>query len=221
MDNDAFGRVTETVRYWVAFVGARRLVAGALAAVCCAGAAWFVVRPTPTPVDMVLPRATVVATTVKSRSEVVVHVTGAVKRPGVYTVAASSRVVDALDAAGGPTASADLERINLAQTVADAEQVHIPRRSSRVPRATVAPRLRPHPRPSPTATTVATQRLVNINSATAVQLETLTGVGPALAKSIVTHRAQKGPFTKVDDLLNVPGIGPSKLAAMRNEVTVG
>lgn len=170
-----------------------------------------------------LPRATVVGSTVAAGSgvaqeEVVVHVTGAVKRPGVYRVGARSRIVDALHAAGGAAASADLERINLAQTVADGEQIHIPRRSSSSPRATVAPRLRPRPRT--TVTTQPVSRLVNINTATAAQLETLTGVGPSLAKSIVTYRSQKGPFAKVDDLLNVPGIGPSKLAAMRNEVTV-
>ena len=220
MSSDVIERIIRLARYWVAFVGVRRIVAGIVGVVCCAGVAWFVLRPTPTPVDLVLPRATVVSPPPTVESNVVVHVTGAVRRPGVYTVPASSRIVDALDAAGGATESADLERINLAQTVTDAEQIHIPRRLPSAPRATVAPRLRPRPQASTVGTTVAGRRTVNINTASAAQLEALTGVGPALAKSIVTHRSQKGPFARVDDLLNVPGIGPSKLAAMRDEVTV-
>lgn len=220
MNSDFSDRIIRAVRYRIAFVGPRRLVAGACGVVCCAVVAWFVLRPTPTPVDLVLPRATVSSVAVPVRPNVVVHVTGAVKRPGVYTIPSSSRIVDALEAAGGATSFADLERINLAQTVADAEQIHVPRRASSSPRATVAPRLRPRPTASSTGTTVAGRGLVNINTASAQQLESLTGVGPALAKSIVAYRTQKGPFTKVDDLLNVPGIGPSKLAAMRNEATV-
>lgn len=220
MTNDAIERLIRLARYWVAFVGVRRIAGGVVGVACCAGVAWFVLRPTPTPVDLVMPRATVAVSTPTVGSEVVVHVTGAVRRPGVYTVPASSRIIDALDAAGGASASADLERINLAQTVTDAEQIHIPRRLASAPRATVAPRLRPRPRTTSPTTTVAARRLVNINTATAAQLESLTGVGPALAKSIVTFRSQKGPFAKVDDLLNVPGIGPSKLSAMRDEVTV-
>ena len=201
-------------------MGLRRLMAGACGVVCCAGVAWFVMRPTPTPVDVVLPMASVSSAAPPVVSDVVVHVTGAVKRPGVYTIPSSSRIIDALTAAGGAVASADLERINLAQTIADAEQIHVPHRTWSGSRATVAPRLRPRPQSSPTTTAVAAHRLVNINTATSAQLETLTGVGPSLAKSIITYRSQKGPFTKVDDLLNVPGIGPSKLAAMRNEATV-
>jgi competence protein ComEA len=64
-------------------------------------------------------------------------------------------------------------------------------------------------------------KVVNINTATATQLETLTGVGPATARAIISYRTSKGLFTKVEDLLNVPGIGPAKLAAMRNEISVG
>lgn len=224
MDNEVFERyvraLLQPIRYWVRFIGVRRLVAGTAGALCFIVGAWFVLRPTPTSVDVVLPHATTVSVSITTGSQVVVHVTGAVKRPGVYTISASSRIIDALNAAGGALASADLERINLAQTVSDAEQIHVPHRWSRAPRATVAPRLRPRPRQVPSVSAPAEQKLVNINTATATQLETLTGVGPSLAKSIITYRSQKGPFAKVDDLLNVPGIGPSKLAAMRSQVTV-
>jgi competence protein ComEA len=162
-----------------------------------------------------------------------IHVAGAVVRPGVYTVSSSARVVDAVKAAGGATSRADLERINLAQTIIDTEQVFVPFRSSRTTKITVAPRLRPSrttvPVPMPTvpgafpiigvpSTTITP--LINLNSATSSQLDTLPGVGPSTAKAIISYRNRKGPFGKVEDLLNVPGIGPSKVAALRDQVTV-
>jgi competence protein ComEA len=136
-------------------------------------------------------------------------------------------VVDAISAAGGALRSADLESINLAQTLTDTEQVYVPVKKVSRPRVTVAPRLRPQ-RTSPTtipagsggAATPST-KLVNLNTATAAELDSLTGVGPSTAKAIIAYRAKKGSFSKVEDLLNVPGIGPAKLAAMRDEVTVG
>jgi competence protein ComEA len=70
------------------------------------------------------------------------------------------------------------------------------------------------------ATPLQTSKIVNINTATASQLESLTGVGPATARAIIAYRTSKGSFNKVEDLLNVPGIGPAKLAAMRSEVSV-
>jgi len=151
-----------------------------------------------------------------------VHVVGAVKKPGVYTLPSSSRVVDAVAVAGGSLANADLEGINMAQTLMDSEQVLIPVRRVSKPRVTVAPRLRPRPRTTSTSvpTGAQTSRTININTATATQLETLTGVGPATAKAIISYRTTKGSFTKVEDLLNVPGIGPSKLAAMRDEISL-
>lgn len=220
MSSDIIERVLRFCRYWVDFVGPRRLFAAVGTAALCAAGAWFVLKPTPVPVEFVAPRATVPTSASVVTTQVKVHVTGAVRTPGVYEVPSQSRIVDVLALAGGATSGADLERINLAQTVVDAEQIHIPRRTPAAPRVTVAPRLRPRARPSSTVTTTGSPSTVNINTATPAQLESLTGVGPSLAKAIVTHRTQKGPFTKVDDLLNVPGIGPSKLAAMRNEVTV-
>lgn len=221
---DNLKKLCEIVLQWIAFVGIRRLVAAVGTALCVVGVAWFVLSPSPVPVESVLPVATTSgASQPQSSSTVRVHVAGAVKRPGVYELPGTSRVIDALQAAGGSLTSADLEGINLAQTIVDAEQVFIPRRSVSRPRVTVAPRHRPSPQT--TSTTVhgsssSESRIVNINTATSSQLETLTGVGPATARAIIAYRNSKGPFTKVEDLLNVPGIGPAKLAGMRSEISV-
>lgn len=220
MSKNSIQEFISTVRHWVAYFGVRRLVATSAGVIVAIGIGWFVFRPSPTPVELVLPSIT---TSVSSpqNGDIQIHVVGAVEKPGVYTLPINSRVVDAVAAAGGSLPLADLEGINMAQTLLDAEQVLIPRRVISRPRVTVAPRLQPKPR---TSTTViapeSTSRVVNINTATASQLETLTGVGPATARAIISYRTSKGSFSKVEDLLNVPGIGPSKLAAMRNEISV-
>lgn len=221
MSHDSFQQFTASLRHWIAFVGARRLAGSIAGCVVAIGAGWFVLRPSSTPVELSLPSITT-AVIEASGQDVHVHVVGAVKNPGVYTLPSSARVIDAVTAAGGSLRSADLEGINMAQTLMDSEQVFIPSRRASRPRTTVAPRLKPRPRI--TSTTVAagtpTARIININTATAQQLESLTGVGPATAKAIISYRSTKGPFTKVEDLLNVPGIGPAKLLAMRNEISV-
>lgn len=221
MNQDSLRQLISTIRHWVAFVGVRRLIGSLLGALVTVGVGWFVFRPSSTPVEFSLPSITTSVVALPG-GEIHVHVVGAVKKPGVYTLSPTSRVVDAVAAAGGSLQNADLEGINMAQTLMDSEQVLIPTRRVLRPRITVAPRLQPRRRT--TSTTVAaggqTTRTVNINTATATQLETLTGVGPATAKAIISYRTSKGLFSKVEDLLNVPGIGPSKLAAMRGEVSL-
>jgi len=136
-------------------------------------------------------------------------------------------VVDAVASAGGALRTADLESINLAQTITDTEQIYIPIKKVSRPRVTTAPRLRPQ-RTTPTTVPVIASgntgaqpgRLINLNTATASELDSLTGVGPSTAKAIIAYRTKKGSFSKVEDLLNVPGIGPAKLAALRDQVTV-
>jgi competence protein ComEA len=221
----------------VRFVGVRRLAAGAVGVVVAATAAWWLVRPAAAPVEVAIPaatRATIgeVAPTTTVATMLRVHVAGAVKRPGVYSLAAGARVVDAVRAAGGASDSADLERINLAQTLLDTEQVMVPRRGST--RVTVAPRHVPRRRaPSTTTTTLPTETgggtsatpsspagAVNLNTAGVDQLDTLPGIGPATAKAIVSHRTRKGPFSRVEDLLAIDGIGPKKLDAIRDLVSL-
>jgi competence protein ComEA len=231
MDIPNWNVIKKQMSYWVSFIGITRLVIGLLATTIASAGIWLLVRPSAPLVESVAPHASGVGivaplSTLPTPLTVRIHVAGAVVRPGVYSVSSSSRVVDAVTAAGGPTSRADLERINLAQTIVDTEQVFVPFRSSRTTKITVAPRLRPSRTTVPGAlpiigvpSTTATP-LINLNSATAEQLDTLPGVGPSTAKAIISYRNRKGPFGKVEDLLNVPGIGPSKVAALRDQVTV-
>ena len=158
--------------------------------------------------------------------EVVVHVAGAVNAPGVYRLKPTARVIDAVNAAGGVTPNADTAAVNLALPLLDAEQVYIPARSSQKPHTTVAVRRRPPTAVgSPSSTSAAgtvgatptsiKSAFININTATALELEALPSVGPSTAKAIVAFRTKNGPFSKAEDLLKVPGIGDGKLAAMK------
>lgn len=233
MENIDFQKVLQRLRQWAAFIGLQRIVAGCCTAVLLGGIAWFVLKPSPVPIDAYVPRITTMSETSSPASPAVitVHVAGAVNSPGVYRLPSSARVVDAIASAGGALRTADLESINLAQTMTDTEQVYIPSKASSRPRVTTAPRLRP-PRITPTTapsqmpstsggnTGAQPTRLINLNTATASELDSLTGVGPSTAKAIISYRTKKGSFSKVEDLLNVPGIGPAKLAALRDQVTV-
>jgi competence protein ComEA len=134
----------------------------------------------------------------------VVHVAGAVRRPGVYTLRAGARVQDAVRRAGGARHGANLDAVNLAARVADGQQVVVPSRTAAVAAA------------DPAGATPSVP--VSLGSATPEQLETLDGVGPATAAKIVAYRTEHGGFRSVDDLAEVPGIGPKKLAAIKPHV---
>jgi competence protein ComEA len=229
MENIDIEKLLRRLRQWFAFIGPQRILVGVGTAIVLAGLAWFVLKPSPIPIDASVPRVTTVSVVPSTAlpSVITVHVAGAVKNPGVYRLSSSARVVDAVASAGGALGSADLESINLAQTITDTEQIYIPIKKISRPRVTTAPRLRPQ-RITPTTVPViagdgaGTQpsRLINLNTATASELDALPGVGPSTAKAIIAYRTKKGLFSKVEDLLNVPGIGPAKLAALRDQVTV-
>jgi competence protein ComEA len=229
MENIDIEKLLRRLRQWFAFIGPQRILAGCGTAIVLGGLAWFILKPSPVPIDAYVPQVTsvsAVASTI-SPSIITVHVAGAVKNPGVYRLPSSARVVDAVTSAGGALRTADLESVNLAQTITDTEQIYIPIKKVSRPRVTTAPRLRPQ---RTTGTTVPVivggnagaqpGRLINLNTATANELDSLTGVGPSTAKAIIAYRTKKGLFSKVEDLLNVPGIGPAKLAALRDQVTV-
>jgi competence protein ComEA len=140
----------------------------------------------------------------------VVDVTGAVRRPGVFRLRAGARVQDAVRRAGGVTPHADLSAVNLAAKVSDGAQILVPERGQ----ATAVG-------PSGGATSAATPaQPVNLNTATAEQLDALDGVGPSTAQKIVLYRQQHGGFGSVTELDRIPGIGAKKVAALRLKVRV-
>jgi competence protein ComEA len=143
--------------------------------------------------------------------EVHVHAASAVVRPGLYRLPAGARVADLLDAAGGVELDAEVDRINLAAPLVDGAQLLVPRRGE--PGGGLAgPGADAGGGPSGP---------IDLNLAGVGELETLPGVGPATAAAIVAHREAEGAFGSVDDLLEVRGIGPAKLDAVRDLVSVG
>ena len=137
-------------------------------------------------------------------AEVVVHVVGQVEQPGLVRLPEGSRVADAVEAAGGASAAADLGAINLARVLTDGEQVVIPL-----------------PGDVPAEGAPAASALLDLNAADAAELAGLPGVGPVLAQRIVDWRTEHGSFTVVDELAEVSGIGPAVLAGVRDLVRVG
>lgn len=153
-----------------------------------------------------------------SSAAVVVHVLGSVARPGIVEVRLGDRVIDAIAAAGGATEAADVSRINLARTLVDGEQLYVPAVGEEPP---VEAGAAPGGGASPGGTAGSTPSgLVDLNTADAAALETLPGVGPALATRILAWRDENGPFRAVDELLAVAGIGEKTLAGFRDLVTV-
>ena len=146
-----------------------------------------------------------------SRDVVVVHVAGAVQNAGLVTGTAIWRVDDAVTAAGGPRGDADLDRLNLAALIRDGERIYVPTVGQDAP-------------PEIAGSSASTQSVrvgpVNINTADAQTLETLPGVGPSTAATIISHREEHGAFGAVDALVAVRGIGPATLDALRDHVTV-
>lgn len=200
---------------FVSRIGIARVLASAVGVVVTAVGVWWVVRVPPPPVETTLPMATsaTIATVpiMADDAVLVVHVAGEVTAPGVYELPAGARMVDALEAAGGPTRRADTNAINLATPLIDAQQVFVPRKGATVRRATES---------GASALDAAGDGTVNVNTASASALETLPGVGPQTAQAIIEHRTKNGPFLSVDELLNVRGIGPAKLESMRTRVRV-
>lgn len=171
--------------------------------------------------------------------QLVVHVAGAVASPGVVVLRAGARVIDAIDAAGGPSSTADAGALNLARQVVDGERIRVPAvgedtrtwqcaggltgsdgSTSGGVEGAVSSQSGTSGSVSGVAGSSGTAgALININTADAAALEELPGVGPATAAAIIAYREEHGPFAGVDDLLDVPGIGPAKLAALRERAT--
>ena len=213
---------------------ARRVLAGLVVVVLLAGAPWWWQLRRPPPAEDSLPRADLTSTTATPSAgasggsppstaagpagQVVVHVVGAVVRPGVLRLPVGARAVDAVDAAGGLAPDADVARVNLAAPLGDGQRLVVPVVGQEPPQE-VAPAASSGGTASGGAPETGTP--LDLNSATESQLDELPGVGPATAAAIVAHRESVGPFTSVDDLLDVRGIGPSRLEALRDAVRVG
>ncbi len=142
------------------------------------------------------PAERLVAEAPAAAPKLVVHVAGAVRRPGLYRLAEGKRVADAVARAGGATAPADTAAINLAAPLADGMQVVVPRRVPGAPGKAVGGR-------------------VSLSSATAAELDALPGIGPVTAQKILDYRAEHGGFRSVDDLDAIPGIGPARVEQLR------
>lgn len=145
----------------------------------------------------------------------VIHIEGAVVHPGVYSLPPGSRLKDALQAAGGSLAEADLHSLNLARLLVDGERIDVPYKPGFEPLVELTPT--PQPQSTPQNTPTA---LININYATLEELMTLPGIGPLLAQRIIEYRENYGPFVDVEELLNVEGIGEALLDRIRNLITV-
>ena len=185
----------------------------ALLAVTLGGAGLWYVRSLPRPVEVAAAPSGGTASAPASASSspevvVLVDVAGWVRRPGVYEFTEGARVIDAIDAAGGARSGAVLEALNLAAPLTDGTQILVPREGQEG----VAP-------PPVTVGAVA-GGLVNVNSATASELEELPGIGEVIAQRIVDYRTENGPFATVDELVDVSGIGDAILESIRELVTV-
>jgi competence protein ComEA len=138
--------------------------------------------------------------------QIFVDVTGAVNTPGVYTLTASSRVIDAIKAAGGSAPGADLSTINLARVLADGEQIYVDAAITNSKGVRVSAPKRSGP--------------ININRATAGDFDSLDGIGPVIANRIVTYRKTHGPFITIEDLQKVSGIGAAKFSQIKSKIRV-
>jgi competence protein ComEA len=153
-----------------------------------------------------VPAPVMPSTTTASARALVVDVTGAVRRPGLYRLSEGARVADALARAGGPTPKAQLELVNQAALVSDGEQVVVPRRGAIVAAGGAS------------GSVAVPSGPVHLNSATLEQLDALPGVGPVTAQKILDYRQEHGAFASVDALDAIPGIGPARLEQLRDLV---
>lgn len=152
-----------------------------------------------------------------SAAEVYVDVDGAVVRPGVYRLKDGARVSQAIDAAGGLTAEADVTGLNRASKITDGQKVYVPTVGEQHAAAAVG---EAESGAGTTSGAGSLSGLVNINTASAAELQTLSGIGPSMAQSIIDERSKNGPFASVDDLMRVSGIGEKKLAKIKDGICV-
>lgn len=218
---DWSGPLAARIGPWVDWFGLGRLIAAVLTTVAVVAGGWWLLRTPAPPTEAGLPFATTttasgattttspIATTTSGPAVVVVHVAGAVANPGVYELAGDARVHVAVEAAGGALPGAAPGTLNLAAPLTDGARIYVPVVGEEPP-PIVAPAA---------ATSTGPPGPLDLNRASAAELDDLPGIGPATAQAIVEHRTSAGPFASVDDLEAVRGIGPAKLEAIRSLVT--
>jgi competence protein ComEA len=146
-----------------------------------------------------------------------VHVAGAVVRPGIYDLPEESRVIDAVEAAGGFVAEADKNGVNLAARLEDAQRLDVPFVAGFIPEEEQGFVVISEGTPSP----LSGEELVDINNASLEELEKLPGIGPTTAQKIIDYRELFGPFLRIEDIVNVSGIGPATFDEIKDLITVG
>lgn len=175
-------------------------------------------RPTSEPIEILPPEPSPspVPTSIPTPAPLRVYVTGAVQHPDVYHLPPGSIVKDALEAAGGGALDADLVRINLAQELHDQQQLYVPR----VGEADAPPPVTGGEAP-PSAGSQAPGGKININTAAVEELDTLPGIGPVIAQSIIDYREANGPFKSIEEIIQVSGIGDVTYAKIKDRISVG
>lgn len=168
------------------------LVIGILIGLIIGGLIWILVRqPSGTPI---------VLSTRVTDNQITVYVSGQVVSPGVFQIPHGSRVIDAINAAGGTIPSADIDYLNMAEILSDSDHILVPS--------------------IPMVGELVVSK-ININYATQTQLESLPGIGAVFAKNIIDFRNEFGLFTKIEEIQKVPGIGPATFEEIKNSITVG
>ena len=186
---------------------------GVMAGFALAGLLLFISRaPAGEPIKL-LPAPT--------KEPIAVHVVGAVPRPGLYEFAEGSRVQDAIDAAGGLLASASVDTINLAALLEDGQQLNIPFKAGEEPSTSNSSDDTSLVLPGATeaSSSGSSQDLININTASVEELDSLPSIGPTIAQRIIDYRDENGPFQTIEDILNVSGVGPSTFDQIKDLIT--
>lgn len=162
-----------------------------------------------------------------TKAPIAVHVVGAVPRPGLYEFAEGARVQDAINAAGGLLAAADVNTINLASLLMDGQQLNIPYKVGEEPSGGGSETLSlPGPDdeeelPSNNSgSEESIVELININTASLDELDSLPGIGATLAQRIIDYRNENGPFTSIEEIMDVSGVGPSTFENIKDLITV-
>lgn len=183
---------------------------GVMAGFALAGVLFFVSR-TPAGEPIILQPA-------PTKAPLAVHVVGAVPRPGLYEFAEGARVQDAIDAAGGMLAEANVDALNLAALLEDGQQLVIPYQDGSAVSAESSTLELPSA-VTEVPTDASGVELVNINTATLEELNALPGIGPTTAQKIIDYRTENGSFSTIEDIMNVSGIGPATFEEIKDLIT--